>query len=288
MTRSALLLVLLTAPLTAQVPEDKRATIAFLHSLQDKSGGYRIDAKTEATSLRATSAALRALKYFGGVPKMKAECKAFVAKCQVKGGGYANAPGGKPDVVLTAIGMMAAVETGLLPNPPKGAGAALLYLEGNAKGFEEVRLAAAGCEAVKGRTRKNADWLASLEKSRNADGTWGTGKGQARDTGGHAAAVLRLGGRVKEEAVLKALNGGQRDDGGFGMADRPGSDLETTYRVMRTFHMLKTQPKKADAVKAFVAKCRNKDGGYGVTPGAPSSVAGTYFAGIILSWLDVK
>ena len=30
------------------------------------------------------------------------------------------------------------------------------------------------------------------------------------------------------------------------------------------------------------------DGGYGVTPGAPSSVSGTYFAAILHHWLDKK
>jgi hypothetical protein len=46
------------------------------------------------------------------------------------------------------------------------------------------------------------------------------------------------------------------------------------------------QPLKRPAVmKAFIAKCRNADGGYGVEPGKPSSVSGTYYAGTILDWM---
>ena len=52
--------------------------------------------------------------------------------------------------------------------------------------------------------------------------------------------------------------------------------------------MLKAKPAKADDLRRFIAKCRNNDGGYGVTPGAASSAGGTYYASIILHWLDAK
>jgi hypothetical protein len=50
--------------------------------------------------------------------------------------------------------------------------------------------------------------------------------------------------------------------------------------------MLKERPSDVKALREFVAKCRNDDGGFGVAPGEPSSASGTYFAGIILHWLD--
>ena len=62
-------------------------------------------------------------------------------------------------------------------------------------------------------------------------------------------------------------------------------DIESTYRVMRSFMMLKEPPADTVRLRAFIASCRNKDGGYGVTPGQPSSVSGTYYAGIVLHWL---
>ena len=106
---------------------------------------------------------------------------------------------------------------------------------------------------------------------------------------GAVACVLRLGRKVKDpKRIVKALDAGQRKDGGFGRADASGSDLETSYRVMRTYHMLRAKPARADDFRAFVAKCRNKDGGYGVAPGQPSAAGSTYFASIILHWLGGK
>jgi hypothetical protein len=57
---------------------------------------------------------------------------------------------------------------------------------------------------------------------------------------------------------------------------------------MRCFHMLGDVP-DVKKLRGFIARCRNDDGGYSVTPGpgAKSSVGGTYFAGIILHWLDL-
>jgi hypothetical protein len=99
-------------------------------------------------------------------------------------------------------------------------------------------------------------------------------------------AVLRLGSKIDRDAVLKAVNAGQHADGGFGKDDA-ASDLETSYRVMRLYWMLKEKPDEAK-LRGFVAKCRNADSGYGVAPGQPSGIGGTYFAGIILHWLDEK
>ena len=50
-------------------------------------------------------------------------------------------------------------------------------------------------------------------------------------------------------------------------------------------HMLKEKPADVPAFRAFVTKCRNADGGYGVAPGQPSGAGGSYFAAIILHWL---
>jgi hypothetical protein len=123
---------------------------------------------------------------------------------------------------------------------------------------------------------------------RNPDGIYGKGAGQARATGGAVAAVLRLGGKVEHpDNVIKALKAGQRPDGGFGKEGTNRSDLETSYRVARTFHMLKATP-DAGRLRQFIASCRNSDGGYGVMPGQPSTTSGTYYAAIILHWLDEK
>jgi hypothetical protein len=55
---------------------------------------------------------------------------------------------------------------------------------------------------------------------------------------------------------------------------------------MRCFMMLKERPARVEGLRTYVAKCRNEDGGYGVAPGQPSNVGGTYYATIITHWLD--
>ena len=281
-------LCLLPAALSAQTADEKKATITYLQSLQSAEGGFRASARATQPSLRGTSASLRALRYFGGEAKDIVSCKKFVLACHdKKTGGFANQPGGKPDTILTAVGLMALVELKIPMAPYEKS--AIAFMAENARQFEDVRMAAAGLETVGKQSDKNKEWLARLGRMRNADGTYGKGKGLARETGSVVAAVLRLGGKVKEpEAIVKALDAKQRTDGGFGRADADGSDLETSYRVTRTYHMLKARPSRSDDLRAFIARCRNRDGGYGVSPGAPSSAGGTYFAAIILHWLASK
>ena len=274
------------SPLIGQTPTEKKHSLAYLASLQTKEGGFRADTSAKEPTLRGTSASLRAIKYFGGKPSHVAECKAFVKSCHdEKSGGFANTPGAEPDVVLTAVGLMAIVELGIPTEPYEKS--AIAYLATNAKTVEEIRMAAAGLEAISKRSDKNAIWIDQLTKKQNPDGTFGKAEALPRDTGGAVACLLRLGGKVKEpKAVTTALDEGQNADGGWCRAKGKGSDLETTYRIMRTYQMLKSKPSKANELRRFVAKCRNKDGGYGVTPGATSSTGGTYFASILLHWLD--
>jgi hypothetical protein len=280
--------LLAAAPAWAQTADQKKATVAYLQQLQQKDGGFAPAADKPKSSLRATSSALRALKYFGGEPAEKAACADFVKSCFDKdSGGFVDAPGGKPDVAVTAVGAMAVVELKLSTDPYEAA--VLKYLGDNAKSFEEVRIAAAGLEALGKRPKEADDWLAQVLKMRNDGGTYGKGQGAARDTGGAVVAVLRLGGKVDNaDAVLKVLKDGQRADGGFGKADSDSSDLETSYRVMRAFHMLKAPPADVGRLRDFIASCRNDDGGYGPAKGQPSGASATYNAATILHWLDEK
>jgi prenyltransferase beta subunit len=290
----ALCLAVCVPTLCAQSAEEKKATVAYLQGLQFGDGGFLPAAadpasnKLSKSSLRSTSSSLRALKYFGGEPKDAKAAAAFVYKCRDKdSGGFADEPGGKPDVPTSAVGIMAVVEV-KLPTEPFADGV-LKYLGENVKGFDDIRIAAAGLEAL-GKKGPQADaWLKEVTKLRHDDGTFGKDDGAARDTGGAVVAVLRLGGEVPhKENVVKTIKAGQRDDGGWGKAGAKASDLESSYRVMRCFHMLKERPADAEKLKGFIAKCRNKDGGYGTVPGQESSAGGTYYAAIILHWLEEK
>ena len=66
---------------------------------------------------------------------------------------------------------------------------------------------------------------------------------------------------------------GQRPDGGWSKDDGP-SDLATSYRVMRAFFMLKEAP-DLDALRKFIAGCRQSDGGYSSTPDGAADPSGT-------------
>ncbi len=269
----------------AQTADQNKATIDYLKHLQNKDGGFVPGPGQAQSSIGSTSSALRAIKYSGGKLDDTASASEFVKGCYDKtSGGFADQPGGKPAVAQTAIGLMALVELKIDPEP--FAGPAVKYLDDNAKTFEEIRIAVAGYEAVGKKGPHAGAWLEQINKMANGDGTFGKGDGQARETGSAAAAILRLGGTiVHRDAVLKAMNEGQRGDGAFGKADVKESDMETTYRVMRAYHMLKALP-DVQKLRGFVDSCRNPDGGYGVTPGKPSTVSGTYYAATVQHWLE--
>jgi prenyltransferase beta subunit len=278
-------LVLVPLAGRGQSPDQKKATVVYLQQLQQKDGGFAPAAGQAKSSLRATSAALRALKYFGGDAKDRDAAATFVKSCFDKdSGGFGDQPGGKPDVTLTAVGAMALVELKQSTAPYEPV--VLKYLGENAKDFDQIRIAAAGLEALGKQPPQAKAWLDQVRKMANPDSTYGKGDGAARDTGSAIVIELRLGGKVENpDSILKALNAGQRNDGGFSKADAKGSDLESSYRITRAYHMLKAKPAKAQALRDFVATCRNADGGYGVEPGQPSSVGATYYASIILHWL---
>jgi poly(3-hydroxybutyrate) depolymerase len=161
---------------------------------------------------------------------------------------------------------------------------AIRYFSENAKSFEDIRIAVAGLEAVAKPSPDFAAWTAQVEKDRNPDGTWGQGPGRFRDTGGAAAALLRMGVKLeKAEAVVAALRAGQRPDGAWSKSDA-GSDLEATYRIMRALFMLKEAPDLA-RLRGFLARCRRSDGAYAAQPGAEADPSGTYYATTILRWV---
>src|SRR5205823_13226571 len=107
-----------------------------------------------------------------------------------------------------AVGIMAVLEA-KLPIEPY-ADVVVKYLGEHAKRFEEVRLAAAGLEAIGKQSPKADDWLKQIAAMQNPDGSFGKGKGAARDTGSAVAAMLRLGGKIDyPERVIAVIKEGQ-------------------------------------------------------------------------------
>ena len=280
--------------------EQKLATIRYLQALQDKdTGAFKATANAKGQSLRATSAAVRSLKYLTGkkiaeaVPNAKGTA-AFVMSCfDPKTGGFADSPGGKPDVALTAVGVMAAVE---LEIPKDKFAKAMDYLNENAKTFEDVRIGAAAVEAwgVKDCPFDLKPWYDIAGRYHRTEYSRSEPRpdpkdGGARILGSTSAMSIRLGQNFRPAVMTQfgdELRNGQRDDGGWGKKDEKASDQESTYRVMRALMLLKEKPKDIAKLSEFIAKCRNEDGGYGVKPGEASSASGVYFATIIAKWLD--
>jgi prenyltransferase beta subunit len=263
--------------------EQKKATVAWLQSLQKDNGGFATGKEGKEASMQATVAALRALKAFDGAPKDMEMARKFVQSCyDDKLGGFAATPGAKVDVKTTAYGLMASAEVQLPPE--KYHVQPVILLCSGVKKFEDICLAAAAYEAVKSKCELAKEWVVIIFERQNPDGTFGKGPTQARDTAVAVTAMLRLGGPVeKRDHVVKTLQAAQLPDGGWGTGS-DGADLATTYHVLRALRMLEAQP-NTQAIRGFVAKCRQEDGSYSMRPGEQGSLTGTYFAGSVLGWV---
>jgi hypothetical protein len=245
------------------------------------------DKNAPGPMLRATNGAVRALKYldFPLLKSEKAKHAKFVLSCyDPKTGAFAE-PGGKPDVAITSIGVMAAVE---LDIPKEKFAKAMDYLKENAKTFEEVRIGAAAVEAwgVKECPFDLKPWLKIAE---DFGDTVKPAPENAREIGSLAACFhrMRQGLTVEEQAeALKALRGGEHDQGGWGKKGERNPDIESTYRVMRYLWMIDRKPRDPGKLRAFIESHRNADGGYAVKPGERSTMSGVYYATIITKWLD--
>ena len=278
-----MLTILLTACLAAPpalTDAEKQATADYLATLAGPDGGYSRQAG-QPTSLRALRGVNKCLTLLGKSLPDPEKSKKFADSCRVEGG-FADRPGGKPDVTSTAVGVMAAVELGM------PAGDELRFVDERAKEFEEVRIGAGAFEAAGKLPGRMKEWEAVVrDQAELRKRIRLTKGGMVRMIGGETAALLRLKLDLMDKAgATDMLRTGQANDGGFntGPDDAP-SDLETTYRVMRALHMLGAEAAKPDELVAFIAKCRNADGGYGTKVGEASSASGAYYALTVLKWL---
>ncbi|WP_165220360.1 family 16 glycoside hydrolase [Aquisphaera insulae] len=264
-----------------QSAADFAQTAAYVAAQQNSDGGFA-PAPGQPSTLGATSTAIRTLGFVGGSAPDVADCIKFVKACRVPGKGFAATPGGEPEVVVTAIGLMAAVELKIVDEALVEE--AVAFFGEQAKSFEDVRMAIAGLEAVEADSPDFSKWSQRIEQMRQPDGSFGEGSSKAFATGGAAAAILRMRLPLdRKEAVVAALKAGQRPEGAWSKDDGP-PDLGSSYRIMRALYMLKEKP-DVEKLVGFIARCRNADGSYSGTPGGPPSLGTTYNAAIILHWL---
>ncbi len=269
-----------------QSPAELIRTAAFQAAFQNADGGFA-DKPGGPSTLGATSSAIRTLGYVGGSIRDVPGAIAFVARCfDPAAGGFAPTPGGAVDVGTTASGLMAVSSLKLDPAPY--AEKATSYLGREAKTFEEIRIAVAGLEAIGAKAPEFFPrWAEQITKDRNPDGTFGQGSGQPRATGSAVVALLRMGIRPEDSpkaAILAALRAGQKPEGGWASGDGP-VDLNTSYRIMRCFFMLKERPDLA-RLRAWIAAHRQADGGYASTPGSgsASNPGATYLCSVMGHW----
>jgi dienelactone hydrolase len=268
-------------PARAQSPAEFAQTATFAAAHQNKDGGFA-SKPGQPSTLGATNSGLRVLKHVGGTLPDVLNCIKFVKSCRDSSGGFAQTPGGKPDVPTTAVGLMAASELKIADETMIKEASA--YFGKNAKSFEEVRMAIAGMEAVATPSPDFPRWFEQIQAMRNPKGTWGDGPGEAYATGGAAAAILRMKMKLDQrEAVIAALKAGQRSEGGWSKDAGP-PELGATYRVMRAFYMLGEKP-DVEKLLGFVARCRHSDGCYSSSPGGTGDLGGTYTATIVIYWL---
>lgn len=289
MWRAGLILIASAATASAQpnaikdLAPVRLAARDYLLRLEVPSGGFRPQANDPPT-LPATSAALRALRNFGGKIPHPDKHAEFVRACYEKtSGAFRESPNGQASVYATSVGMMAVVELGL---PQESFAQSVVYLKDHAKTFEEARIAAAAAEAwgLENASFPVDDWVKRALATWNAPAT---SDDPARLAGAVLAMIRRLGREVRDaDKMLSIVQQGQRSDGGWGRANAKTSDLESTYRVIRGYVMLKRKPEDSGKVFRWVLSCQNPDGGFGLSPGEKSSAAATYFAAMLLRWLE--
>ena len=279
--RAGVLVAATAVAVQAQTPAELAQTAAYLAGFQNPDGGFA-SKSGGPSSLGSTSSVVRTLKFVGGSIPDVLTCIKYVKSCyDSHTGGFAQTPGGKPDVGTTASGLMAIAD---LKVADKGMiEGAIKYFSENAKSWEEVRIAIAGLEAVKTKSPDFPKWEAQINEKRNPDGTFGQGPALAFETGGRAAALLRMGLELdKKDAIAAAIKSAQLSDGGWSQKGDK-TDFGSTYRIMRAMFMMKEKP-DLPRLRGFIAKCRSADGGYAASPGGEASPGGTYFASICLYW----
>ena len=266
--------LILTATIS-QTPEIEReiqtrlAAARYVASMyDDTTGGYK-PTQDGKPGLRATSAAVRATIHLGGKLANPDKTAKFVMSCyDEKTGGFAEV-GEKANTFSTSVGIMAAVE---LKVPKEQFKKSMDFLKSSVKDFEDVRIAAAGIDAygVKDSAIPTQDIfdLAAFQLTRVNDGK----DDPARVAGSCVAMILRLGGKLPDGKWLEVMQKNQREDGAWGKLGAKDSDLETSYRVMRSLWMLKEKPKNVEGLKKFMGLCRRDDGGFGVDPVLPECI----------------
>ncbi|MFO0813051.1 MAG: prenyltransferase/squalene oxidase repeat-containing protein [Gemmatales bacterium] len=270
-----------------------QGTISFLHLRRMPDGSYSSDIGNRFPNLANTSAALRSFKNLGAKPDEVSKTKAYIWSCfDTASGQFRDSPAGTPSYRTTAIGIMAVAALGERFTPADLSRLQVTLLKSDKP--EEIRLGAAAIETLvlDGQLSKvPGEWQAKLTRVFKPDllpdGSYGTGLGKARTTGGYYAAFLRLGYPIaNKEAILALLIAQQHTSGGW-TNEKGEPDLEATYRVMRCLHLL--QCKDKDVYERCQRFCKGYEVGTGAGFALPARIgpqtAQIYYISSILQWI---
>ncbi|MBL8824345.1 MAG: hypothetical protein JNJ77_17290 [Planctomycetia bacterium] len=274
---------------SAQQPH-RETSIAFLKTQQHACGAFSVKNPvvdpTALPSIRATRTAIKAFALNGSTVPHPEKILQFLKDCHSpKTGGFSDRPGIEPDPVSTSVALMILKELNQPVEPYLKSGMA--FMDAHTKNFEEIRMVAPSLEQLQQWSTMAERWGQIIEEVRNADGTYGKGPGMTRMTALRIVARQRLGlPTPRKDDILAMIRPGQRVDGGFGGDQGDTSDLESCYRIVRLFSRLEAQPDRPTELRAFIEKCHHASGGYGVKPGDPPTLHGTYYAAVVTSWLN--
>lgn len=256
-------------------PKGAKEAVEFLATLEQPDGGFINDAAKPENlpTLTATLAAVRAFKALGAdVPNADKHAE-FVLKCYDEKGGFRENPRAKqgPTARTTAVGILACAELGVATDKIKDAPA---FLDAADYHPTHCALLAAAVNAWGGKWPGKAD--AILEKAEPLARAFATGPGAAQSFAVYINTGFRIRGGINTRlGTVETLRKVTMPDGGWGLPDAKTSDLETTAEVCQALAAARATAVAPAKIREFVASCKNKDGGYGVKPGDPSTAAGT-------------
>jgi hypothetical protein len=192
---------------------------------------------------------------------------AFLEQRQAPSGGFAEA-GGQPDVGLTAWAALALVAGGDSADARTRALAFLRANEGSLRSQTDVALAAMTRSALGDRPET---LLARLRPGalRPGDGVnamiW-------------TALAFRQAGEPVPRRLVNALRAAERPSGGWSWTRRGVPDSNDTAAALEALRAAGVRGRPIARGLSYLARCRNRDGGYGLQPGRASDAQSTAWA----------
>ena len=226
-----------------------------------------------SSSLGATNSGLKVLLHVGGSVPDVLGCIKYVKSCRDSTGGFAPTPGGKPDVITTAVGLMAASELKIADADHDQGGDRLLSARtpraSRKSGWPSP--ASRPCMAPRPTSRGGSSRSRRMrEPGRNLRRGAGPGlrdrrRGRGDLADGAEARKTRRDHRARSRPASGPKAAGPRTTG------RP--DLGATYRVMRALFMLQREARRRSIARRSSPAAASPTAATPASPAAPATWA---------------